>query len=95
MLIRAADDWKQFLSQEDEDRLNEILKRVQNYRSAYRSSKDIKIAQLWAAVLELHKDNVRLQKKLNRVEYIFDGVTERIKKLQKEDEELLKSLESL
>lgn len=93
MLIRSKDDWKQFLSQEDEENLNDVIRRVQKHRHAYRSSKELKLAQLWTAILELYKDNAKLRKKLERMNYIFDGMTDRVKKLQKEDEELLKSLE--
>lgn len=94
MLMKKIDDWKQFLGPEDEKRLNDILKDVQKHRVAYRQSKDIKTAQLWAALLELRKENQRLTKKLEQMQYIFDGMVERIKKKEQESKELKDSLET-
>lgn len=93
MLFKTTEDWKQFLAAEDEAKLNDILKKVQKHRSAYRQAPDIKTAQLWAALLELRKENHALLRKLQRMEYIFEGMVERIKKQQQEDKDLLESLE--
>lgn len=93
MLFKSTKDWKQFLSPEDEEKLNQFLRTVAKYRSAYRVADDVKIAQLWAAVLELRKENLILQKRLNEMEDIFHAIHERIKKKQEEKEDLLKSLE--
>jgi dsDNA-specific endonuclease/ATPase MutS2 len=93
MLFKKSEDWKQYLSPEDEIKLNDILRKVQKYRSAYRLAPDIKTAQLWAALLEMRKENQALLRKLQKIEYIFDGMVERIKKLQQEDRDLLDSLE--
>jgi len=93
MLFKTSEDWKQYLSPEDETKLNDILRKVQKYRSAYRLAPDIKTAQLWAALLEMRKENQALLRKLQKIEYIFDGMVERIKKLQQEDRDLLDSLE--
>ncbi len=93
MLFKTTEDWKQFLSPDDEAKLNDILKRAQKYRSAYRQSQDIKNAQIWAAMLEMRKENQALLRKIQRMEYIFDGMVERIKKQQQEDKDLIESLE--
>jgi hypothetical protein len=93
MLFNTTEDWKQNLGPDDEARLNDILKRVQKHRSAYRQAPDIKTAQLWAALLEMRKENQALLKKIQRMEFIFDGMVERIKKQQAEDRELIESLE--
>lgn len=93
MLFKIVDDWKQFLPPEDETRLNNILKSASKHRNAYRASKDVKVAQLWCALLEMRKENQVLLKKVQRLEYIFEGIVERIKKEQLEEKEIIESLE--
>ena len=93
MLFKIVDDWKQMLPPEDEIHLNDILKSAAKHRSAYRSSKDVKIAQLWCFLLEMKKENALLHKRLKRMEFIFDGIAERIRKESLEDKEILDSLD--
>jgi len=93
MLFKVSDNWKQLLSAEDEAKLNELLKRTAKYRSAYRNAHDVKTAQLWVAVLEMRKENQALLNRLKKMEFIFDGMKERIKKQEEAEKELLESLE--
>ena len=92
MLFKIVDDWKQMLPPEDEKRLNSILRNTAKHRSAYRTSKDVKSAQLWCALLEMRKENQMLLKKVKRLEYIFEGLAERMKQ-DTEDKEIIESLE--
>ena len=87
-------DWKQFLSIEDENKLNDILKKISKYRGAYRNAPDIKFAQIWCAILELRKDSLLLQQRLERIEYLLGGMFDRIKKEEAEKDKLLESLKS-
>jgi arginine utilization protein RocB len=93
MLFRTASDWKQLLSIEDEERLNEILKKVAKHRGAYKNADEIKMAQLWCAILELTKQNLILQKRLNIMEDIFEAVYEKQRKREQEERALIRSLE--
>jgi hypothetical protein len=93
MLFKSTEDWKQFLNPDDEAKLNEILRKIQKHRAAYRQAPDVKTAQLWAALLEIRKENQALLRKIQRMEYIFDGMVERIKKQEREDKDLIESLE--
>ncbi len=93
MLLKSTRDWKEFLAPEDEEKLNEFLKKVAKQRSAYKNADDVKIAQLWSAMLELRKENLILQKRLNEMEDIFQAIHERMKRRHEEKEELIKSLE--
>ena len=93
MLFKVSDDWKQLLSPEDEARLNGILKRVAKHRGAYKNAHDIKNAQLWAAILELRKENQALLNRLKKTEFIMDGLKERVRKQQESELELIESLE--
>ena len=92
MLFKIVDDWKQFLPPEDETRLNNVLKNVAKHRNAYRASKDVKIAQLWCAFLEMQKQNQILYKKIKRMEFVFEGIAERVK-TQADEKEILEALD--
>ena len=93
MLFKTTEDWKQHLGPDDEARLNDILRKVQKHRSAYRQAPDIKTAQLWTAILETRKENQALLRKIQRIEFIFDGMVDRIKKQEQQDREIIESLE--
>ena len=92
MLFKVVDDWKQYLPPEDEVRLNEIIRNVSKHRNAYRASKDIKIAQLWCAVLELRKENQAMYKKMKKIQFVIDGFSEVLQKANAEDKAILESL---
>ncbi|MBI3190077.1 hypothetical protein HYZ41_00060 [archaeon] len=93
MLFKVSDDWKQLLSQEDEAKLNEILNRASKYRGAYKNAHNVKIAQLWTAILELRKENNALLNRLKKTEFVIDGVRDRIRAQDSAERELLESLE--
>ncbi|MBS3051545.1 MAG: hypothetical protein J4400_05340 [Candidatus Aenigmarchaeota archaeon] len=92
MLFKIVDDWKQFLPPEDEKRLNDVLRSVAKHRNAYRASKDVKVAQLWCALLEMQKQNQVLYKKIKRMEFVFEGIAERMKE-EVNEREILEALE--
>jgi hypothetical protein len=93
MLFRTANDWKQLLSLDDEERLNEILRKVAKHRGAYKNADEVKISQLWCAILELKKENLILQKRLAAMEDVFDAIFDRQRKREQECRELVRSLE--
>lgn len=92
MLFEKTSNWKKFLSADDEKVLNEFLEKVSNYRPAYKNADDVKIAQLWTALLETRKENSNLNARLKRIESILDTISQ---KDQKEKEELMQSLRNL
>ena len=93
MFFNAKKDWKQYLSAEDEEKLNEVLRKVAKYRGAYRNADDVKIAQLWCTILEMRKESLILQSKMRRIEEVFDAMFEKVRKQETEREALAKSLE--
>lgn len=93
MLFKTEDDWKQLLPPDDEERLNDILRRVAKHRGAYRNAHDVKNAQLWAAILELRKENAALLNRLKKTEFLLDGLKERVKQQEAAEKELIESLE--
>lgn len=92
MLLRKK-DWKEFLPLDDEEKLNQILKDIAKHRGAYQNAEEIKVAQLWSAILELHKKNMILHKRLYTLEDILEGMFEKIRKQERDRVELAKSLE--
>lgn len=93
MLFNVARDWKQYLTDEDEEKLNDMIKHVAKHRGAYKNAEEVKIAQLWCSLLELRKENDDLKKKLRQMEEIFETMVEKRKKQLEEKEELIKSIE--
>lgn len=85
-------DWKQFLSIDDENKLNDVLRKVAKYRGAYRNASDIKTAQLWCTLLELRKENLLLQQRLERIEDILNGMFDKIRRQEAEKDKLIESL---
>jgi len=93
MLFKIVDDWKQNLPAEDEVRLNEIIRKVSKHRTAYRSSKDIKIAQLWCAILEMDKKTRDMSSDMRKLKTIIDGFATVIRQAESQDDQLIRSLE--
>ncbi len=93
MFFTPAKDWKEFLSADDEKKINEILGKIAKYRGAYKNSDDVRISQLWCAVLELAKENASLQKRIQGMEDLLEGMFEKVRKHEREKIELAKSLE--
>ncbi len=93
MLFKADDNWKKYLGIEDEEHLNNILMKASRHKGAYKNSDDIKMAQMWCALLEMRKENIILQKRLTRMEEIFDSIFEKSRKHEREKLELVESLE--
>ena len=93
MLFKVQDDWKRSLNAQDEARLNDILKSVAKYRAAYRTAHDVKIAQLWSAVLEVEKEKQDLIKRVNRIEAVFKAIADKMNEEETTKEQLKDSLE--
>jgi hypothetical protein len=93
MIFTPSKDWKQFLSNEDEKRLNDVLKKIAKYKGAYKNSEDVKTSQLWCAVLEIAKENIALQQRIQNLEDLLEGMFEKVRKQERERIELTRSLE--
>ena len=92
MIFKTDKNWKEYLSVDDEEKMNDLLKKIARYRGAYKNAEDIKIAQLWCAVLEIRKENLNLNVRLKRIESMLDSL---ISRDYKEKETLLESLKQL
>lgn len=101
MIFKVQDDWKRSLNAKDEAQMNDLLRITAKHRAAYRSAHDVKVAQLWAAVLELSKmlnertqQRDELEKRLGRIEAIFHAASENIKAEETQKASLKDSLKS-
>ncbi|HLD85296.1 MAG TPA: hypothetical protein VI968_01945 [archaeon] len=101
MIFKVQDDWKRNLNAKDEAQMNEILRQTAKHRTAYRSAHDVKVAQLWAAVLELSKmlnertqQRDELEKRLSKIEAIFHTASESIKAEETQKASLKDSLKT-
>ena len=93
MLFKSSKNWKSYLSPKDEERLNEILLEVAKYRGAYKNADEVKIAQLWCAILELKKQLALIYAKTKRLEEFFDALKRKFEEEEKGKRELVESLE--
>ncbi len=89
MIFNNDRDWKKNLSKDAEADLNELLEEIAKHRGAFRSASDVKTAQLWCGLLETNRKMDKLNRRLERIENLLDGLFERY---EKEKSELLKSL---
>ena len=91
---RNGKDWKALMPPKDEERMNEILKKLAKYRGAYSHAADVKNAQLWCAVLELFNGQDTLNERLAEIEGIFETMFERMRFRDDEKKELQRSLDT-
>ena len=94
MVLGSKDDWKQYLSLDDEERINDFIRLISKYRGAYRNASDVKTAQMWCAILELSKEKELLKKRVSEMQEVFEAIGAKIKKKEEKDSQLLKSLEN-
>lgn len=92
MLFKSAKDWKTLLAPEDEKALNAIIGRAARHRGAYFNAEEIKNAQLWCALLEVHKQSAALEARIKRLEYLLGGLFSRNRKLGEAKRDLLDSV---
>lgn len=89
MLLKTNKNWKKYLNIDDEASLNKMIEEVAKYRSAYKTAEDVKIAQLWCALLDIDKKIQKLDARMKRIEFIFDAISQR---MEEERNSLIKTL---
>ena len=82
MLVKTEKNWKALLTPEDEARLNALLERVKLYRGAYLNADEVKLAQMWSAILQLDKENSELEARVRSIEWLLNGMLGRAKQMQ-------------
>lgn len=56
ILFKKKADWKDNLGDEDKQILSQILDSTKKHRYAYNSADDVKVSQLWTALIEMRKE---------------------------------------
>jgi hypothetical protein len=76
MFNRENEDWKNYLNDEDKKILAEILTSTRKYSCAYSKADDVKVAQLWTALIEIKKDLNEIKNVLGKVEAPFKAIVQ-------------------
>ena len=89
------EDWKEFLTTEARQTLSDIFDSAKRHRGAYSHADDVKVAQLWAALIELKKQMDEVKESLGKLEepwksIVSVGEMEKKKVIEKLVDEMLK-----
>lgn len=88
MLGSEERDWKESLNSESQQMLAEIFESAKKHKGAYLQSDDVKVAQLWCAMVELKKEIENVKVQIDKVSAPFRaiaivGESEKRKAIQK------------
>ncbi len=83
------EDWKEELSIDAEQELNQILEAIKKHRCAYKDTENVQIAQLWCALVEIKKMVGKLDKRVSSIETVLSAL---FKARDEEKDKLVKSL---
>ena len=86
---KKEENWKECLSIEAEQELNQILEAVKKHRCAYKDAENVQIAQLWCGMIEIKKMVGNLNQRLGYIETVLNGL---FKSRDEERDKLVKSL---
>lgn len=74
MAFQEKEDWKELLSEDAKQALSSIFESAKKHKGAYLNAEDVKIAQLWCAILELKKDADEIKRILGKLEEPFKAI---------------------
>jgi|UniRef100_A0A7C5UW39 hypothetical protein len=69
-------DWKECLNEEDKKVLEELITATKKHKCAYSQADDVKVAQLWCALVEMKKELDSTKAMLGKVEEPFKAIVE-------------------
>jgi len=75
-MVKKEEDWKEFLAPEAQKTLADVLNETKRHKGAYLHAEDVKVAQLWCAIIELKKKLEEMQKIQTKVEEPFKSIVE-------------------
>lgn len=76
MVFDEEQDWKDLLDKDSQQVLAELLDRAKDHKAAYMQAEDVKVAQLWAALVEMKKDMECYEKLIERLTGPFKAIVE-------------------
>ena len=72
----AEEDWKEFLVPEAQKTLADLLNAAKRHKAAYMQAEDVKVAQLWAALVEMKNELDCVKRSQVMVEGPFRAIVE-------------------
>jgi hypothetical protein len=75
-MFNDKNDWKECLNEEDKKILEELITVVKRHKCAYSQADDVKVAQLWCALVELKKELDSTKAMLGKLEEPFKAIVE-------------------
>ncbi len=69
-----SEDWKEELSDEAKQILGKLFDATRKYKYAYTQADDVKVAQLWTAIIEMQKEIDKLNETLGKVQEPFKAI---------------------
>ena len=75
-MAEENNDWKDFLTPEAQKTLADLLASAKRHKGAYMQAEDVKVAQLWAALVEMKNQLDCLQKAQAVAEEPFRAIVE-------------------
>jgi hypothetical protein len=76
MVFEEEQDWKELLAKDAQQVLAELLDRTRDHKAAYMQAEDVKVAQLWTALVEMRKDMACYEKVLEKLAGPFKAIVE-------------------
>ncbi len=76
MIFEEEHDWKECLSEDDQQVLAELFDKAKKYKCAYCQAEDVKVAQLWCALLEVTKELNATKEAAGRLAEPFRAIVE-------------------
>jgi hypothetical protein len=69
-------DWKELLAESDQEVLAQLLDSTKKHKCAFIHGEDVKVAQLWCALIEMKKEMRKLGDLVTKVEEPFRNIVE-------------------
>jgi len=69
-------DWKELLNESDQEILAQLLDSTKQHKCAFMHGEDVKVAQLWCALIEMKKEMCKMSDLVAKVEEPFRAMVE-------------------
>ena len=76
MFNKKECDWKDCLADEDKEVLASVFEAAKRHRCAYCSADDVKVAQVWCALLEMKRELNQLKADSEKIQLPFRAIAE-------------------
>jgi len=76
MFNNKIEDWKDCLREDEKETLQKLLDGTKKFKCAFSKADDVKVAQLWCALLEIKREIDEIKGMLAKVEEPFKTIVE-------------------